>query len=739
MSTHSPLFGWIPPQDRDEQQTASHEQALLSLPEFKIVGSNFNADADKAFLWEFSKATNGGKHFKVFYQQTGSCLKGDAPVRMGDGSEKPIASVVKGDKVVTHNGQVRRVVGTFKRNFTGEMVTIKVAGFAFPLTVTADHRVAVIRGGTPWRWKPEYLEWVRADEIQEDDRLVNGWDRQLAVPMTLDTAELLGDNVVVLDELMKEGAYIKGEEPNVPVSNVCMARYLVRRSGIDWRGRVKLAGTLTKNAILRDVSVSPSLGRLIGLYLAEGGCDSGRVVFTFHAKEIAYAAEVLALVRGLFGVDGELITQTGRDTVIKVRFTNLNLESVFKALMPGNVYNKRVPGLFFKADTETKLALILGWLHGDGHATFKDKKNLSIQGCSVSSELARDMTVLALSCGIRASCHLRKARGRSRQAYIVHMSGERIRVLYPALAAEASAAGVECHSTDSRRCKFGYARRVKSIHCEKVYNLPVYDIEVEEDHSFLSNDIACHNCVGNGGGQAVWYLQAMEAVRLGERQEVKLPFWLIPYGKSREYAGMRGQGDGSLGSTFAKAIVKDGNPAFDEPGLPGYEDRGGLTWGKEQELKWSDGAAISEEWLAKARKHTVKTVAQIKSVDEAKQALINGYPMTIASNWGGLMQCPKKGSPPVLLNQRSGVWNHQMCVIGYWKHPDLGDIFCVLNSWSESAHGEPPDGAPLGSFWIQAKDMAYIIGQEEVFAFSQFEGFPAQELEKYLFDLVGKQ
>ena len=33
------------------------------------------------------------------------------------------------------------------------------------------------------------------------------------------------------------------------------------------------------------------------------------------------------------------------------------------------------------------------------------------------------------------------------------------------------------------------------------------------------------SCVGNGGGQAVWYLSAMEVIRLGDREQVLLPFY----------------------------------------------------------------------------------------------------------------------------------------------------------------------------------------------------------------------
>ncbi len=234
------------------------------------------------------------------------------------------------------------------------------------------------------------------------------------------------------------------------------------------------------------------------------------------------------------------------------------------------------------------------------------------------------------------------------------------------------------------------------------------------------------SCVGQGLGQALWRLASVEVVRLGDPELIKLPFFLLPYGRSRYYLGERGRGDGSTGATAARAAVEDGIVAADEPGLPPWTDDDGITFGRDAEYKWSDGAAISAEWLGKAKKHLVKSAAQIKSVDEMRTALQNGYPCTIASDWGGMMQPPATGTPAVLLNRRVTTWNHQMSVHGWWDHPTLGEIFYILNSWGPRAHGTPADDSQPGGFWVKSSEMAYIINQREAFAFSQFAGFEAQ-------------
>ncbi len=58
------------------------------------------------------------------------------------------------------------------------------------------------------------------------------------------------------------------------------------------------------------------------------------------------------------------------------------------------------------------------------------------------------------------------------------------------------------------------------------------------------------------------------------------------------------------------------------------------------------------------------------------------------------------------------------------KHPQFGELFYLMNTWGVNAHGRDPFGAPPGGVWITADDVDYIC-RDEVYAFSQFQGFPA--------------
>ena len=64
---------------------------------------------------------------------------------------------------------------------------------------------------------------------------------------------------------------------------------------------------------------------------------------------------------------------------------------------------------------------------------------------------------------------------------------------------------------------------------------------------------------------------------------------------------------------------------------------------------------------------------------------------------------------------------------------DMGDSKArIENSWGSDLWSNQPDGAPPGGFWVSERDINRILGQDDSWAFSQFDGFPAQKLDHLL-------
>lgn len=242
------------------------------------------------------------------------------------------------------------------------------------------------------------------------------------------------------------------------------------------------------------------------------------------------------------------------------------------------------------------------------------------------------------------------------------------------------------------------------------------------------------SCVGAGAGNMLKTLICVEVVN-GEPEEFLHVWWPYHYGQGRRHAGMSGRGEGSFGSAQAKALVQDGVFAITEATeqkLPDFRDVDGwqqLT--RSVELEWSDGRAKNvDPWKTLGLRHPVKTAAPIRTTDELKAALQNGYPCTIAGTFGTKTIRPQ-GTPAVNVAEWDDTWPHQQWIDEAWDHPTLGTIYRWGNNWGPKAHPSPTQDEPFGGFYLVEKTMAKVLSSRgaECYAFSAFLGFPSRNLD----------
>lgn len=232
------------------------------------------------------------------------------------------------------------------------------------------------------------------------------------------------------------------------------------------------------------------------------------------------------------------------------------------------------------------------------------------------------------------------------------------------------------------------------------------------------------SCVGAGAGNMTVWATLLDSVVRGQRERITLPFWPYHYGRGRYHSGIRGPGEGSLGSGQAKALQLDGwlEYTFDDVPRPTIGEN--IQYTESVEMSWSDGARIDQKYITEGQKHKWTHVVKVTSVDEAAALSDSHYVFTIASNWGGKMQCPIVDG--VLLNTRTGTWMHQMWVLDYFMHPRLGRLWCIGNNW-RYVHGKDPGTfckpIPDGCFYIKDNELAYILKQGDSFGFADPEGF----------------
>jgi len=191
------------------------------------------------------------------------------------------------------------------------------------------------------------------------------------------------------------------------------------------------------------------------------------------------------------------------------------------------------------------------------------------------------------------------------------------------------------------------------------------------------------------------------------------------YGAARVWAakGAFGREDGCSGASTARAVRDYGVLPEDAPGVPPYDGDTARKWGAQ---------GPPEKFKAIAAQHKVKTVAQLWTVDDVRDAVCNRFGVTVASNWG-TKNSAMRVQDGRLVAKRSGSWSHQMAIIGYdGSAPSGRKYFYVYNSWGPQAHPAPVDDAPPGGFWVEASEVEFMLRLNDTWAYSDFEGFPAE-------------
>ena len=127
-----------------------------------------------------------------------------------------------------------------------------------------------------------------------------------------------------------------------------------------------------------------------------------------------------------------------------------------------------------------------------------------------------------------------------------------------------------------------------------------------------------------------------------------------------------------------------------------------------------------------AQKHQVKTISNVRTVEEARDAIANGYAISVCSGYGFSSRRDGNG-----IAKRSGGWSHAMAWIACDdSRKTLNEtLFLVQNSWGVWNSGPKTHDQPEGSFWIREKDARGMLSGGGAWVFSDVDGFPARKVE----------
>lgn len=392
---------------------------------------------------------------------------------------------------------------------------------------------------------------------------------------------------------------------------------------------------------------------LLGLYIAEGNIetikDSKRCTLSLNHNELDIAIRVSKIL-SKFDIDCSVINIEEHKT-LRIRFSNKFLVSLLEELGGKLSKYKKLHSRLMCINKELQMEIFKGWEEGDGNKNFiKNRHSVT----TISEVLANQMQQILMRNNIFATLISRKSVDRQR----------RYDVLY-----------VENSSDSYRRKKSNDGFFVKITKVEKILqNMSsyVYNLEVEEDNSYIVEGRAVHNCASHA------------VIRAFEIQLISKDYFI--------------EGSERFHYYVVRKEVNDTFPSDD--GMSIRDACKGLTnYGMSIEYACpyvTSKFNVAPSWVAYsiANLFQVDRYERLETVWDIKKSISEGVPVVcgilIDDNY-------------MKLKGRGCVWNFGGKTLGghaqlIYSYDDAAELFGVDNSWGTS-------WGDKGSYYVKYNDL----------------------------------
>ncbi len=411
----------------------------------------------------------GSGHSVTFY----NCMPPDQEVLTEKGY-RPIAEINIGDMVVTHRNRLRPVLHKFERETAETLYTIRPKKIGYDdLRLTGEHKVYLIRSewvnthrsrdGLHLQQEPA---WIPAKDIKPGDYVAIAHNSEVCSPDTINLLDYIPGYETEAGKLFKKTT--RGDHGYVS----------------DWGTHYKLYDHL-----VLDEDTCYLLGRWLG-----DGCVTHRtgtdipsgIKIVFALDEQKEATEVARIIEAKFGIDSS-IKLSSTERWYDLWANSMPLGEFFKAFLGCYSYGKKIPEQLMHMPDGLTLALLRGLFSADGYIS-DNKLGIVLANRTLTIQIHQMLLRLGYVFSIRENTH---RLGRI-PAYRVQATANECAPLFESFFdVQPPERSIDC------KYYFEYDDlkwvRINEIAVED-YSGTVMDIEVEEDHSFISAGIVVSNC-----------------------------------------------------------------------------------------------------------------------------------------------------------------------------------------------------------------------------------------------------
>ena len=396
------------------------------------------------------------------------CFPAGALIKTIDG-DAPIETIGEGQLVLTHENRFRPVSKTFSRECSDDLVELSIQNFPHPIISTPNHPYRTVK-----RKDVKHLIgqcWYEKEQGERKEELIR---RLSALPGEWSTAEdvQIGDYVYMpcdfagdVEQLPAEWAYLLG----LYTAEGCIAR--------EYRKDLSTVG------------------------------DPKRIIYVMHKETDARAIEKARLLVSSMGY--KLWIGDSYNNVVTCRM-ELSFNELAKFVVEHigiSSNTKRLSNTILGQSKEWLLEFAAGYLDGDGHITHSsDKYDGAVRYSTASRQLAYDLPKLFAKVGIVVStclCYNRESNGCLGKGDLPIYSGSIGCIQAGVLQGHTARLDIKEKQGTSNSGYYilpngNILARVKGVSSRGSFlSTAVFNIEVEEDNSYVVDGVAVHNSNSN--------------------------------------------------------------------------------------------------------------------------------------------------------------------------------------------------------------------------------------------------
>ncbi len=391
--------------------------------------------------------------------------------------------------VYSGKGQIRNILAKHERLYNGDLVDIQARKLGDTISLTADHKVFIVR---PKALSLRNISSHNRDYVQYRKFLKK--DRE--------------------EYFQKIKKYFPLLE--IPAGEIKMGDFLLYpiNSDVNNLEKINLEDYLNKKytfgprppQIPYNIKITDDFLKLIGYYIAEGSNHRAYIRFSLGNTEEDFAQEIVLLIKNIFGIDAKIHRRrNGNKTGIEITACHAYLADIFENLCGKGSQNKHIPFIFQELPFDKQNVLLQAIWRGDGTdfiANRSVKKHLSIK--TVSRVLGEQLVDILLRNNFYPSFRIELAKKDKKE--VSHKEA------YCIIWSDEAKSQHSCVYRKEDGSKY-WMLPIRSLK-KRPYAGPVYNLTVDQDHSYIATNFAVSNC---GAGSSIFdFVMKIEGVEFAD-------------------------------------------------------------------------------------------------------------------------------------------------------------------------------------------------------------------------------